>query len=161
MMPSSCFWERVRRSRSRAVSCQTFVALPGVGSAGPGPGFCTGGCAGPRAGVFRLGAGVGGGVHDGGEVFILVGGGEDFQVVEAMAGFADERALGVAESFFGGFGAVGVEGVGPAAGDAGQEVGVRGGGGVGEVVFDPVQVLRGGVVFEAVQSGADDGPGAG
>jgi hypothetical protein len=66
-----------------------------------------------------------------------------------------------AECFFGGFGAVGVEGVGPAAGDAGEEVGVCGGGGVSEVVFDPVQVLRGGVVLEAVQGGADDCSGAG
>ena len=70
------------------------------------------------------GAGVGGGVHDGEEVFVLVGGGEDFEVVQAVAGFADEGALGVAEGFFTGFGAVGVDGVGPAAGDAGEEVGV-------------------------------------
>ncbi len=91
----------------------------------------------------------------------MVGGGEDFQAVEAVAGFADERALGVAEGFFGGFGAVGVEGVCPAAGDAGEEVGVCGGRCAGEVVFDPVQGFDGGVVLEAVQGGADDGPGTG
>ena len=66
----------------------------------------------PRAGVgfggwaAGLGAGVGGGVHDGEEVFVLVGGGEDFEVVQAAAGAAEEGALAVAEFFFGGFGAV-------------------------------------------------------
>ncbi len=73
----------------------------------------------------------------------MVGGGEDFEVMEAVAGFADEGALGVVEGFFGGFGAVGVDGVGPAAGDAGEEVGVGGGCGVGEVVFDPGEGFRG------------------
>jgi hypothetical protein len=93
-------------------------------------------------------------------VFVLVGGGEDFEVVEAVAGFADECALGVAECFFCWFGAVGVDGVGPAAGDAGEEVGVCGRGRAGEVLFDPGQRGGGGVVVEPVQ-GADDGPGAG
>ena len=83
------------------------------------------------------GAGVGGGVHDGEEVFELVGGGEDFQVVQAVAGSADEGALELAEEFFGGFGAVLVEGVGPAAGDPGQEVGVVLGRGAGQGVFHP------------------------
>ena len=52
----------------------------------------------------------------------MVGGGEDFEVVESVAGSAEERALAVAEVFFGGFGAVLVDGVGPAVGDAGEEV---------------------------------------
>jgi hypothetical protein len=57
-------------------------------------------------------------------VFVLVGCGEDFQVVESAAGLAEERALTLAEFVFGGFGAVLVDRVGPAAGDAGEEVGV-------------------------------------
>ena len=76
-----------------------------------------------------------------------------------MAGFADERSLGVAEGFFAGFGAVGVDGVGPALGQAGEEVGVVGGGGGGEVVLDPVEGFMCGVVLEPVQGGGDDGRG--
>jgi hypothetical protein len=125
----------------------------GAGALVVGPrGRCRGGAG---------GAGVGGGVHDGEEVFVLVGGGEDFEVVQAVAGFADECALGVAEGFFAGFGAVGVDGVGPAAGDAGEEVRVGGRCCGGEVLFDEGQFLGGGEVLEPVQGEGDDGPGAG
>ena len=92
------------------------------GSAGPGPDRsgcpCPASCA--RAGavpgvVSGAGAGrgaggesgVGGGVHDGGEGFVLFVGGEDFDVVESVAApLAQERALVLAEDFFGRFGAV-------------------------------------------------------
>ncbi|MDP9693312.1 UNVERIFIED_ORG: hypothetical protein J2X79_000849 [Arthrobacter globiformis] len=73
-------------------------------------------------GVRGGGAGVGGGVHDGGEDFVLVGGGADFEVVEAASFVVEEDALAVAEVFFGRFGAVLFEGVDPVVGDAGEEV---------------------------------------
>jgi hypothetical protein len=136
--PSSCFCGLVRRSRSGPglLSFQTLSGWPvpvpvpsGAAVVGPRGRCSLGGCCRGGAGGGLVcgagGAGVGGGVHDGEEVFVLVGGGEDFEVVQAVAGFADERALGVAEGFFAGFGAVGVDGVGPAAGDAGEEVRVR------------------------------------
>ena len=107
------------------------------------------------------GAGVGGGVHDGEEVFVLVGGGEDFEVVESAAGAAEEGALAVAEFFFGGFGAVLVDGVGPAVGDAGQEVVVVLDGSARQGVFHPRQGLCRGDVADAVQGGGDGGSGAG
>ncbi|WP_446686683.1 hypothetical protein [Pseudarthrobacter oxydans] len=92
-------------------------------------------------------------------MFVLVCGGENLESVQAMAGFADERSLGVAEGFFAGFGAVGVDGLGPALRQAGHEVWVGGGRGVGEVVFNPVQYIRSGVVPDAVQRSGDDCPG--
>ncbi|BCW70378.1 hypothetical protein NicSoilB8_14220 [Arthrobacter sp. NicSoilB8] len=52
-------------------------------------------------------------------MFELVCGGEDFQVVQAVPGFPDERALKPAECLFGGFGAVLVQGLDPAPGDPG------------------------------------------
>ena len=113
------------------------------------------------AGAGGLGAGVGGGVHDGEEVFVLVGGGEDFEVVESAAGSAEEDALAVAEVFFGGFGAVLVDDVGPAVGDAGEEVVVVFDRGAGQGVFHPGEVLGCGEVPDVVQGGGDDGPGAG
>ena len=105
--------------------------------------------------------GVGGGVHDGGEDFELVGGGVDFEVVQAAAFVVEEDALAVAEVFFAGFGAVLVEGVDPAVGDAGEEVVVVFDRGLGEVVFHLGD--RGGVgdVADFVQGGGDDGSGAG
>ena len=105
--------------------------------------------------------GVGGGVHDGEEVFVLVGGGEDFEVVESAAGAAEEGALAVAEFFFGWFGAVLVDGVGPAVGDAGQEVVVVLDGSARQGVFHPRQGLCRGDVADAVQGGGDGGSGAG
>ena len=82
--------------------------------------------------VSVLEAGVGGGVHDGGEGFELFGGGEDFQVVQAAAGFADECSLAVAEFFLAGFGSVLVDGVDPAFGHPVHEVGVALLGGAGQ-----------------------------
>ena len=81
------------------------------------------------------GAGVGGGVHHGDQVFELVRGGEDFQVLQAVPGFAEEGALELAEQFLGGFGAVLVQRLGPAAADPGQEVGVVLGRGAGQGVL--------------------------
>ena len=110
MMPSSCCWGRVRRSRSgRFFSCvrSGYAISTALPSPVPVPSL--------------------------GEV--------------AVAGFADKGALGVAECFFGGFGAVGVDGFGEALGKAGEEVGVCGGGGVGEVVFNAMQCFGGGVVL--------------
>lgn len=92
-------------------------------------------------------------------MFVLVCGGKDLESVQTMAGSADERSLGVAKGFFAGFGAVGVDGLGPALCQAGHEVGVGGGRGGGEVVFNPVQDIRSGVVPDAVQRNGDDCPG--
>jgi len=94
-------------------------------------------------------------------VFKLVGCGEDFQVVESAAGWADEGALPLVEFVFGGFGAVLVDRFGPAAGDAGEEVGVVFRGGAGQCVFHPGGGVFGGVVPDAVQGQGDDGRGAG
>ena len=91
----------------------------------------------------------------------MVGCGEDFEVVESAAGAAEEGALAVAEVFFGGFGAVLVDGVGPAVGDAGEEVVVVVDRGAGQDVFHPGEILGCGEVPDAVQGGGDDGPGAG
>ncbi|MDR6559262.1 hypothetical protein J2809_003640 [Arthrobacter pascens] len=94
-------------------------------------------------------------------MFVLVGGGEDFEVVEAAAGAAEEGALAVAEFFFGWFGAVLVDGIGPAVGDAGEEVVVVFGRGVDQDGLDLLQ--HGGLGDGAgfVQGGGDDGSGAG
>ena len=54
----------------------------------------------------------------------MFGGREDLDVVQAVAPAADEGALELAQQLLGGFGAVLVDRVGPAAGDPGQEVGV-------------------------------------
>ena len=92
----------------------------------------------------------------------MFGGGEDFQVVESVAASAaEERALDVAEGFFGGFGAVLVDVVDPAFGHCGDEVGVGFRGGGGEGVFHPGEGVRVGEVLGFVQGGADDrrGPG--
>ncbi|CAH0272341.1 hypothetical protein SRABI83_03683 [Arthrobacter sp. Bi83] len=91
----------------------------------------------------------------------MVGGGEDFQVVEAAAGPAREGALAVAEFFFAGFGAVLIDGVGPAVGDAEQEVVVVLQGGA---VQGGLHGVEGGGVGDGaglVQGGGDDGSGAG
>ena len=106
------------------------------------PDAASGGRCRPRAGARRGrgGAGVGGGVHHGEEVFELFGGGEDFEVLQAVAGPAEERALELAEDLLGGFGAVLVDGVGPAPGDPGQEVRVVLDGGAGQGVFHPGRV---------------------
>ena len=161
--PSRCCWGRVRRSRWASAAAVS-AAAPN-----PGPACATSALSAPLSPPFsvpvpvrcRLGAGVGGGVHDGEEVFVLVGGGEDFEVVEAAAGAAEEGALAVAEFFFGGFGAVLVDGVGPAVGDAGQEVVVVLDGSARQGVFHPRQGLCRGDVADAVQGGGDDGSGAG
>ena len=103
------WWRRIPlRRRKRRLNPQR---RPGVGGV-RGRCFC------------GAGAGVGGGVHDGEEVFELFGGREDLDVVQAVAPAADEGALELAQQFLGGFGAVLVDRVGPAAGDPGQEVGV-------------------------------------
>jgi hypothetical protein len=112
-------------------------------------------------GVRGGGAGVGGGVHDGGEDFVLVGGGADFEVVEAAAFVVEEDALAVAEVFFGRFGAVLVEGVDAAVGDAGEEVVVVFDRGQGEGVFHVGDRAGVGDVADFVQGGGDDGCGAG
>jgi hypothetical protein len=112
-------------------------------------------------GVRGGGAGVGGGVHDGGEDFVLVGGGADFEVVEAAAFVVEEDALAVAEVFFGRFGAVLVEGVDAAVGDAGEEVVVVFDRGLGEGVFHVGDRVGVGDVADFVQGGGDDGCGAG
>jgi hypothetical protein len=112
-------------------------------------------------GVRGGGAGVGGGVHDGGEDFVLVGGGADFEVVEAAAFGVEEDALAVAEVFFGRFGAVLVEGVDAAVGDAGEEVVVVFDRGQGEGVFHVGDRVGVGDVADFVQGGGDDGCGAG
>jgi hypothetical protein len=78
-----------------------------------------------------------------------------------VAWFADERALGVAEGFLGGFGAVGVDGLGPALGQPGNEVGIGGSRGGGEIVFNPVQDILSGVMPDPVQRSGDDRPGVG
>ncbi|GAA3314315.1 hypothetical protein GCM10017710_20760 [Arthrobacter ramosus] len=80
--------------------------------------------AGAGAGGVGLEARVGGGVHDGGEGFELVRGGEDFQMMQAAAGFADERSLAVAQFFLAGFGSVLVDGIDPAFGHPGDEIGI-------------------------------------
>ena len=84
----------------------------------------------------------------------LVRGREDFQVLQAVPGFAEKGALDPAEQFLGRLGAVLVQRLGPPAGDPSQEVGVvfdgrhcqgmfHGGGGLGEAaVPDPVQGER-------------------
>jgi hypothetical protein len=112
-------------------------------------------------GVRGGGAGVGGGVHDGGEDFVLVGGGADFEVVEAAAFGVEEDALAVVEVFFGRFGAVLVEGVDAAVGDAGEEVVVVFDRGQGEGVFHVGDRAGVGDVADFVQGGGDDGCGAG
>ena len=111
--------------------------------------------------VAGSGAGVGGGVHHGQEVFVLVGCGEDFHVVQSAAGRAEEGALPLAEFVFGRFGAVLVDRFSPAAGDAGEEVGVVLCGGAGQGVFHPGGGVLGGVVPDAVQREGDDRRGAG
>ena len=107
------------------------------------------------------GAGVGGGVHDGEEVFELFGGREDLQVLESVAGFADEGALELAQEFLGGLGAVLVQRVGPAPGDPGQEVRVVLGRGAGQGVFHPGGGLGVADVPDPVQGQGDDGRGPG
>ncbi|MET3935273.1 hypothetical protein ABIE00_003319 [Arthrobacter sp. OAP107] len=112
--------------------------------------------------VFLLwGAGVGGGVHDGGDGFELFGGREDFQVLQAVFGPADEGALDLPEGSFGGFGAVLVDGLGPVPGDPGEEVGVVLDRGLGQVVFHRGGVVRGGEMPCPVQGQGDGGRGAG
>ena len=153
------------RVTAGGASWQSAVSAPPVAAPSP-PSPVSRACV--RRCLFRavgggggLGAGVGGGVHGGEEVFVLVGGGEDFQVVEAAAGSAGEGALAVAEFFFGGFGAVLVDGVGPAVGDAEQEVVVVLQGGA---VQGGLHGVEGGGVGDGaglVQGGGDDGSGAG
>ena len=69
--------------------------------------------------------------------------------------------VAVAEVVFAGFGAVLVDGVGPAVGDAGEEVVVVLDCGAGQDVFHPGEICRVGDVPDAVQGGGDDGSGAG
>ena len=78
-----------------------------------------------------------------------------------MPGAADEGALELAQQLLGGFGAVLVQRVGPAAGDPGQEVGVVLGGRAGQGVFHPGRGLRVADVPDPVQCERDDrrGPG--
>lgn len=102
---------------------------------------------------------VGSGVHDRQEVFVLVSRGEDFQVVQPAADGAQEGTLALAGFVVGRFGAILVDGVGPVAGDASQEIGVVFGGGAGEGMFHPQGRVCNGVVADAVQG--DDGGGAG
>lgn len=91
----------------------------------------------------------------------MLGCGEDFDVVEAAVGAAEEGALAVAVFFFAGFGAVLVDGVDPAAGDAGEEVLVVVDGGAVEAVLHPGQGVRVGNMPDAFQCGGDDGSGVG
>ena len=94
-------------------------------------------------------------------MFELVRGGEDFQVLQAVPGFAEEGALELAEQFLGGFGAVLVQRLGPAAADPGQEVGVVLGRGAGQGVLHRRGGLREAAVPDPVQGERDDGRGPG
>ncbi|CAI3799887.1 hypothetical protein NKCBBBOE_02444 [Pseudarthrobacter sp. MM222] len=78
-----------------------------------------------------------------------------------MAGFADEGALELAEQFLGGFGAVLVDCVGPAPGDADEEVGVVFGRGPGQGMFHPRRGLDVAGVPDPVQRDGDDARGPG
>ena len=90
--PSRSCWARVRRSRSeirvhsgcgRTGMVRVHCRYAGVPSVAVLHRSCVA-CGGP---------GVGGGVHGGEEVFVLVGCGENFQVVQSAAGWADEGSL--------------------------------------------------------------------
>ena len=107
------------------------------------------------------GAGVGGGVHHGQEGFVLVRGGEDFDVLQSAAGLSQEHALAAAEFFLGRFGPVLVDRISPLPGDPGEEVGVVLGRGAGQGVFHPGGGVLVGVVPDPVQRQRDDrrGPG--
>ncbi len=107
------------------------------------------------------GAGVGGGVHHGQEGLALVRGREDFDVLQAAAGLAEEHALAAAEFFLGRFRPVLVDPLDPAPGDPGQEIGVVLGCGAGQGVFHPGRGVLGGVVPDPVQGQSDDGRGPG
>ena len=94
-------------------------------------------------------------------MFELFGGREDLQVLESVAGFADEGALELAQEFFGGLGAVLVQRVGPGPGHAGEEVRVVLGRGAGQGVFHPGGGFGVAGVPDPVQGKGDDGRGAG
>ena len=132
-------------------------AVTGGSGAGGGP---LGGVRG-RGGSGVAGAGVGGGVHDGQEVFELFGGREDLEVVQAVAPAADEGALELAQQLLGGLGAVLVQRVGPAAGDADEEVGVVLGGRAGQGVFHPGRGVRVAQGPDPLERGGDDARGPG
>ncbi|GIU54989.1 hypothetical protein NicSoilC12_07380 [Arthrobacter sp. NicSoilC12] len=94
-------------------------------------------------------------------MFELVRDGEDFQVLQAVPGFAEEGALELAELFLGGLGAVLVQRLGPAAGDPGQEVGVVLGRGAGQGVLHRRRGLGVAAVSDPVQGERDEGRGPG
>ena len=94
-------------------------------------------------------------------MFELFGGREDLQVLESVAGFADERALELAQEFLGGLGAVLVQRIGPAPGHPGQEIRIILGRGAGQGVFHPGRRLGVADVPDTLQRQRNDrrGPG--
>ncbi|GAB2743021.1 hypothetical protein GCM10027038_46610 [Arthrobacter bambusae] len=74
-------------------------------------------------------------------MFVLFGGGVDLHVLQAVFGAAQERALVVAEGFFGGFRAVLVDRLDPAPGDPGQEIRIVLLRGAGQGVFRGCQIV--------------------
>ena len=110
--PSRSRCGRVRRSRSASGAPLPVTAAALIGVARLSALLV-------RVLVAGAGAGVGGGVHDGQEGFALVRGREDFDVLEAAAGRAEEHALAAAEFFLGRFGTVLVDPLNPAPGDPG------------------------------------------
>ncbi|MCB5283462.1 hypothetical protein BJQ89_03231 [Arthrobacter sp. ES1] len=78
-----------------------------------------------------------------------------------MAGFADKGALELAEQFFGGFGTVLINRIGPASGHAGQEVRVVLRGGAGQGVLHLLGGRGIAEVPDPVQGQGDDGRGPG
>ncbi len=89
-------------------------------------------------------------------MFELFGGRVDLEVVQAVAAAADEGALELAQQFLGGLGAVLVQRVGPAAGDADEEVGVVLRGRAGQGVLHPSRGLRAAQGPDPVECDGDD-----
>lgn len=88
-------------------------------------------------------------------------GSEDFDVMQAVTWFAEEGALDVAEDFFAGFSAVGVDGLSPALDKPGEEVGVGRSCGTGEAFLDQLQGFGCSQALKPVQRGGNDGAGVG
>ena len=95
---------RRRRRRRRIGRARTSPAPPGLAAA-------------PKRGLV-------GHIHHRGQVLELVRGGENFQMMQPVPGFADEDALEPAQRLLRGLGPVLVQGLDPAPGDPGQEIGV-------------------------------------
>ncbi len=91
----------------------------------------------------------------------MVRGREDFDVLQAAAGLAEEHTLAAAEFFLGWFGPVLVDPLDPAPGDPGQQIGITLHSLPGQLVFHPGQGLLGGVVPDLLQGQGDDGRGPG